>query len=542
MNKLIKVTFLVLMLFEIGQMVFGAKIYKKWKNAKTVCSSTENVQIKSITFTDTATIIDLLAVNNPTDIVFKSSTFLLCDSITAMIKSVKGYELGKMIPVANKTVPLTLIFNPLPKKTERFELIGGLNPNDLRFLGITDGKKPYQVKPYAYNDHDLDSFRQNFYHTDTATIRGRMIWWPEEGIEGFGLLVDNSDAVTMKEDPWVINVNKDGTFEHKMVISQPVLRYASDDSLSVQFPFFIEPGQTLDIEIYSTGMATYKDASGKALEWGNIGLFSPQLFNNMGNVNDKVHADKVNFKEFAQIIENKRKELLKALDYVAEMAEYSSLDYQLAKCEIDAVCSECLFVYIDNRLGFQDIKKVYVEAMADERREMFNPDNYFMLREMAYNDPLLTSVPCYSTLENSYQYAPILCKEKYFLDEEDAFYEVERAKRILEIDKKIFGSKLSSVLMKSAMLNDLLTYASCCSEVHITFSDSIPLESQTEQLKLVQKLKEDMFCQRVLLIDNPFFQHLALKAWADAREEVKIHELPDCEATIALRKLTDKYL
>lgn len=104
-------------------MTGGAKVYQKWKHTTALTSQSCRLQVQSVIFNDTTTVVELLSVNSPTNVVFSPVTLLMSNSTTADMKGIKQGKLGQELPVANKTVPITLVFEPLPKQVESFYII-----------------------------------------------------------------------------------------------------------------------------------------------------------------------------------------------------------------------------------------------------------------------------------------------------------------------------------------------------------------------------------------------------------------------------------
>lgn len=236
-KRLTRLTLIALILLSAIQTTCGAKVYKTWKKPCVLNDNLGCLKLKSVIFTDTATIMQFVSENNPGPIRFQPFTFLINDDNEKpyIIKGCKEYKLGEWMPVENKVVPVTLWFEPMPKDTKVFDLYEAMLPNSFRMLGVIN-KKPYQVKHYAFSEDSIKEVHKNFFHTDTATIRGRIEGW--SGYEGKSLIIFHKNPVTCESEPWVIFVNKDGSFERKVVIDCPVLEYAHVDDVAVFFLTF----------------------------------------------------------------------------------------------------------------------------------------------------------------------------------------------------------------------------------------------------------------------------------------------------------------
>lgn len=545
MKRLTRLTLIALILLSAIQTTCGAKVYKTWKKPCVLNDNFGCLKLKSVIFTDTATIMQFVSENNPGPIRFLPCTLLMYDGNEKpyFIKGCKEYKLGEWMPVENKVVPVTLWFEPMPKDTKVFDLYEGMLPNSFMMLGVTN-KKPYQVKHYAFSEDSIKEVHKNFFHTDTATIRGRIKGWP--GYEGKSLTVFHKNPVTCESEPWVIFVNKDGSFERKVVIDCPVLEYAHVDDVAVFFPYFLLPGHTLDITFYPNGITLYNDSLGNNLPWGAIGCFSPILFNFSGIPQAYQFKDKVDFKHFAAMLDGDMNDKLKLLDYVAERMGYGQLDYYLTRLDILAQHATELMEYTYyNGKNTYDKNVDSLIAVNDSIAQLYDVSNYSLLRKLPLQDELLLSVPNYDMLQNRYQYMPLMRKAMNDCYAKDEYEAVDSAK--IEVDKKLLGVSEPSMLMKSSLTKDYVfklkhDNVDSVTMDQVDWDEEYPTqESREAQLKVINKTAKDRFFKNVSMIKHPFFEAKVKDAYENSHSRSITQPLPECDAATNLRKHTDKY-
>ena len=543
MKRLTRLTLIVLILLGAVQTKCGAKVYKAWKKPCVLNANLGCLKLKSVVFTDTATIVQFVSENNPKPIHFFPFTFLMNENKETpyFIKGCKEYKLGELMHVENKVVPVTLFFEPMPKETEVFDLYESMLPNAFKMLGVTN-KKPYQVKHYAFSEDSIKEVRRNFFHTDTATIRGRIVGWP--GYEGKSLTVYHNNAVTCESEPWVILVNKDGSFERKVVIDCPTLEYAHVDDVSVFFPYFLLPGHTLDITYYANGVVQYNDSLGNNLPFGVIGVFSPIHFDDIPSAYE--FKDKIDFKHFAAMLDSDMKNKLSILDYVAERMEYGQLDYYLTRLNIMANYASVLldYAYYKSRNTY-DKNIDSLIAVNDSIAQLYDVSNYSLLRKLPVQDELLLSVPNYYMLQNRYQYSPLMRKVQDDCYAKNEYEAVDSAK--IEVDKLLLGVSEPSMLMKSSLTNDFIFKLKHDNVDNATMDqvdwdkDFPTQESRETQLKVINKTLKDNFFRKVAMIKHPFFEAKVKDVYEYCHNQSIVQPLPECNAATILRKHIDMY-
>jgi hypothetical protein len=162
---------------------------------------------------------------------------------------VKEFNVDSPIPVDEHDVAsMTLVFEPMPSTTTYFDMLEGFGSNADHVWGISDANKPLVVKPYEVNEQKVSEFRRDYFRTDTANIKGR-ISSEELAKEINSLNILNRNVFTGEDEPIVIEVKADGTFEKKFVLQYPIYNKFFVNERFIDKPFIIKPGDKLNFDI-----------------------------------------------------------------------------------------------------------------------------------------------------------------------------------------------------------------------------------------------------------------------------------------------------
>ena len=240
-----------------------------WEKPSYVSTSISRLKLNSVEFHDTATIVKA-SIDHPDKYIGNSMHLYGEDNKNYKLKFIKEFKVDNPIPVdEHDFASMTLVFEPMPSTTTYFDMLEGFAKNSDWVLGISDTKKPLQIKPYALNEEKVEAFRKDFFHTDTTCIKGRIKGYSRS--LGYNtLIIYNSNSFTGEDDPINIEINEDGTFERKFVLHYPILHGLCSDDGSLCVFFLIKPGQTLNFLIDSFGNATVTDSSGNQSEYSAI--------------------------------------------------------------------------------------------------------------------------------------------------------------------------------------------------------------------------------------------------------------------------------
>ena len=249
---------LLTLIIVLGAVCGWAKKAVVWNNPALLYSSESYFRVKSVAFSDTATVVELLVINPQYNIRFESETFLRGDGDRRyMIKYCKEYPLDQWMPVEKKPETLlTLVFEPMPARQKAIDLLEGYGARNFKFYGIHDARKPLKIKPFPYDENAISDFRKSFFTTDSVCVRGRFEEVPSDRVG----IIYYTDVLAHKACPIAVTVNDDGTFERKFKVEHPLADNICFKNTIV--PFIVAPGHTVDITIHKNGSMEYTDENG----------------------------------------------------------------------------------------------------------------------------------------------------------------------------------------------------------------------------------------------------------------------------------------
>ena len=511
-----------------------------WQKPYYVSTTISRFNLQSVELNDTATIITA-QIKSPEIII--SSDFRLDgeDGKSYKVKYCKEFALDAPIPIDDKGVAsMTLVFEPMPLTTSFFDMLEGLGRRQDRVMGISDTKNPVQIKPYALNEEKINELRKDFFHTDTACIKGKVKGsLLSNGITSFN--VSHYNCLTGESEPIDIQINEDGTFEQKFVLHYPIFNYLGAEDAPINIPFFIKPGETLNFDINWHGSAEVKtivtDSSGKPAPYSALSTKLP-LYNRDSRCKALRSYYNLGFKSYSKHLEEAYNAAITTHDYLAARYHYNDIEYLLGKLEIQYGFALDLVSY---EMGNDKVRSSYLgQELPDSISEVFNPENYSFLRKIPYNDIISLCVWRYYGFSANYGDGRMI--NEGLIDCPASMVD----EIIMSRDKEVFGEKNISLPFIIHYLADFYkqgkkgkhNYLNIKSELMNKFfgnSLDVKVEEAIAEIKRrANAVKAEMH--------NPMFEALIDK-YVDAglNDKILTYTLPDCDATNILRKITDKY-
>lgn len=534
-----------------------AKKTVKWENPTTLSSNVKYLNVKSVEFSDTATIVELIT-SHPTNIF----SFLDCTNLIGdvgkqyKIKYCKEMGLNKWSPNWSRDGAVyTLVFEPMPLNTKVFDFVEGWATYSFRFLGISDSKKTLKIKPFAYNENNTKYMRKNFFKTDTACIKSVVEGYSRsQGYTSFMVCRENN--LTGQDQPIVIGINEDGSFEQKIILDTPLYSRAFSDR-GVSFMFFVKPGQTLNVVLHKDGTVDYSDPTGKDIECKNALKYMPSFLDYYDYTNFGSDLKNLDFVNYGKKIDTCLNKTLNKLNYFANRFNYNDNDYLLAKNNIIIEAVSRFMDYPVYKDEYNKYKYNHIDLPENHPyRQILDVANYDLLRKIPHDDSFILSIDEYGSLQNRYLYSDVLSTSHTYnmINEKGdsilAYYTVSNYDSLLvNRDKEIWGEKTPSLLMKVHILNEIYyNYGKSMfdgDDMVDTYKkynlDADEATLQQVKEKYINEKKIEFQKLRALLHDE------SLEAKADEIFENYInnsglvYELPEGEATNILRKITDKY-
>lgn len=529
----------------------------RWEKPYVLHADINYLKLHSVEFSDTATIVELSTENPQSPFYILSWIYLRGDDDKKYkIKYCKECRLNELLTAerfANKeNNTLTLVFEPMPKNTTTLDMLTVFNVYEFRFFGIAKSKKSVKIKPFKYNEQNTTCLRENFFKKDTAYIKGVIEGYsPDMRINSFS--VYHSNPLTNRDEPFSFEIKEDGTFEQKVVLSHPILELALPKNQLLAFYFLIRPGHTLNVVMHEDLTVDYYDESNKEVEYKEVLRFMPNAINGYNSQEFKQDVKTLNFVEYSRKIDSLQNKAMDLLNYYANRYHYSDCDYLIAKTETQLSFAKKLMDYCI----YKNLKPNNgMPAKDNPYYQVIDIDNYSALKKIPYNDSIMLCCKTYSSLQEHYSYNRVFkhhTTERIVTDNGDtinAYYNnTEKSDSICaEIDKKLFSTKEMSVPMKIHLLRSL--YNKYKTPINIDGyineykqnnpnADSIEIQRAKDTFVEETKKTYQKRCE--------YFQDKNFEAKADEifnkflYDTSATYELPDCEATTLLRKITDKY-
>ncbi|MBP5346682.1 MAG: thioredoxin family protein [Bacteroidales bacterium] len=496
---------------------FGARIKSTlWEHPSVLVAKQDYLKVQSVQLSDTATEVTIHVLQHNGGFTFNRRTYLLGDDGRHYpIRSGKGITLGKFIQCHERDTVVTLVFDPVPRKSQSIDLIEGAGSGDFLLLGIHDGKKPLQVKPRTIDEKLFDPMRRNFFHSATATLQGHIEGYKQkEERQAFTLYITN--VLTKQSQPYSLSINDDGTFKQELDLDYPIYTSARCHNIGREFYIFLKPGQTLDVTLHPDGTASYKDLSGHGWEFDKLmdidivylsmGIYGYQDF--------QTDREELGARAFQQKLE-KCFELTDSLfNYLAHRMGYNDFDYKFA---LLITRHRVLSWYMDY-------------FMHDQDTTMTIAQKYAPLVRLADNDVLQLCTESYSSILNRYSFAGFMREGSpyYYIDQQYASDSLRRA-----ADAALYGEGSPSWLSRADLLNRI--YYDYGSHTRDVKKDSLA------EREAVARLEAD-FQKRMTLQDLPFFREKAEKVFRRYIEYTDLaYDLPEGEVSDMFRRITDRY-
>ena len=518
-----------------------------WEKPSYVSTSISCLKLNSVEFHDTATIVKA-SIEHPDRYIGNSMHLYGEDNKNYKLKFIKEFKVDNPIPVDERGfASMTLVFEPMPSTTTFFDMLEGLAYNNDWVLGISDAKKPLQVKPYALNEEKIEAFSKDFFHTDTTCFKGRIDGY-SRSLGYSSLIIYKGNILTGEDDPISIEINEDGTFERKFVLYYPILSLlTSDDLSSLNVPFLVKPGQTLNFFIGSYGNAIVTDSSGNQSEYSAITSSMPIY--ERDSKHKALDANEFRLKNYSKRVEEAYENALVTHDYLADRFHYNDIEYYMGKLFMQIGYGfKISYYWMENRT----IKKNGANDVPDSLKDVKYPENYSFMRKLPLNNPLAIGICMYDWFAHHLIIGPVYLEgEGYYKDSKDGkkyiLYEDSIADSLkMNIDKAIFGRDEISLPMKTEYLHKFYRESRNGRYNFINIKSELARNHPADSLDiLVNGRIESIKCRAEKI--KAAFHDPKLESLLDEYVNYGINDrqitytLPDCEATTILKKITDKY-
>ena len=403
----------------LASMAGQAKTFKNIKAPESMtCVNVYQGDLKArqVIMRDTATTI-YFTMEYPKEQYFrfsKDSYLLDEDGNRYPLRSAEGLKLdaGLQMPESG-TMDFTMHFEPLPKKVQIFDFIEGDGEGAFMLLGIHD-KKYKVVAPTFQELSDANPYQvpADWFKTDTITIRGRIEGWDAQKFGFTSLECFFVDVFESGDQIQVFDIADDGTFEKKFQASYPVYNMLFTRQSKFGFSeilFFARPGETVDVTMRPNANGQYEciynsGSSRDVTRWMKLKMTIGNLSRSIANFKGKIS-------EVGEVAERTWQDMLYRLQRESRRLHFTPQEMQLALADLQV---NFAYAFMDFPMYRQhDIVK-YEQCDGGYRMDILDsaewkafsqPENYWPLHRVDFNNPLLLSTANFPILLNRIQYA-----------------------------------------------------------------------------------------------------------------------------------------
>ena len=555
-----------IILFALVAMAGQAKTYKTIKNPVSMAHNIYGGELKAreVIFRDTATTVHFtMEYPKGQSFQFVSSSYLMDeDGNRYPLHSAEGLKLNTWVQSPESGVTyFTMHFESLPKKVQIFDFIEGDGSGAFKLLGIHD--KKYKIKfPTMQEIAEANPWTlpADWFKTDTVTIRGRIEGFNAERL-GFDMLhcyykdeFEKGDAVQ------VLNIAPDGTFYKKFKISYPFRQLFWTKEAKTQFdeiPFFARPGETIDItvRIHEDGRYDYTFNSGSSRDVERWLRSSDEY----SDIFRPLSAFKGKLEEGNCLAESVWQNAMYRLQTVSRRKHYTPMEMQLALADIHTDFIERYLSYVDNHasdlIKYEERDGKWNAEIVDsiEYEKVYDTKNYYPLRHIDFDNPLLLASQDFTFTLNRIQYANYVSNRKY--------KGLRNENGGMEVNFKNYSTALSNYLAalrdlmgtdKDNMMVQLCAYKDMLSDFDNWVDDDIITQWLSEDTTANADRKKEvidnwptrnkMLSLYLACFTNPYIHQKAEQFCAYKKSQTNLATpLPDAPMADLIRSLCAKY-
>ena len=530
MTTTMKQTIAILSLLMISVSCWAKKTVV-WSQPSCLYISASYFSVRSVAFSDTATVVTLQTNHAQNSVRFSHATFLRADDGRHYaVRYCKEYALDEWMPVDRQSESVvTLVFEPIKGRQRALDLLEGYAVNDFKFFGIHDASKPMKLQPFPYESKEVKDFRASFFTSDSVCIRGRFEVLPADRVG----TIEHRDIFSGRDFPLAVTVNDDGTFERRFKVDHPVAYSLYFEQTSI--PFIALPGMTVNILVNENGEVDYTVGEGRPHPFARLlqhGFHDLTSYDYRAFREDTKQLD---FKAFAQKMERVAQTDVRLLDYLARRYELSPLEYAVAKTSalLGAACH------------FLDFEMMVRDSRTDSvlQAQMNEPENYRLLKQLIVDDRLVLMFQRYDIFQNRYSYMDLIMKSAWKVDEGGVYAERSHAEAdsmALSLDRNMFGQDEPSVLVKVHLLNVLQQRLN--ESVTVAYANDNTAVDKEKIRAQLDREAEDAYRLTKSELTEPFYQKMADKIYQHYLDTKDFtYCLPMNQATLILRKITDRF-
>ena len=397
----------------------------------------------------------------------------------------------------------------------------------------------------------------DWFTTDSVTIRGRIEDYDAERL-GFSAMECYLHDVTVKDrGSLTMDINPDGTFEKRFVLSYPMkLSFSASYKAKTDFdriPFFARPGEVVDVTVRQNELGKYEcfynGGSSKDVErWLKTDLQLMKLTRPLSYF-------KGTLAEANQMADTTWQKLVDRFGAVSRREQFTPLETRLAMAEIQSAFAWAYLDYVmyhgDNLMEWV-LRDGSLQAEISDSTEWLyfsNPENYTALRRIDFNNPWLMTYDNFHVLINRIQFSKYVYTRKYEgVSDGHGFYEttVQNETKILSntVDAlcAMLGTDSHNLTVQLCIYTDLLgnfnSWRQYEEELLEVLADTTVTETEKQDFPTLTK----MYPLYLAALTHPHIHKKAEQFRADKMAQAELATpLPGNPAADLIRQMSAKY-
>lgn len=476
------------------------------------------------------------------------------------LRSAEGITLNKYIESTGPT-DFVLHFEPMPKQVQVFDYREADDSRSFFLLGIHDKKVRLKVPTMKeLAEANPWTVPADWFKTDTITVRGRIEGY-DAGQFGFTSMECYFEDVFEKDDATlVLDIADDGTFCKKFQTSYPVCQtfYTGDSKVGFSdMPFYARPGETIDITVK-------KDEQGKYVCFytGGSSHDARRWLRSNNAVSDvllPLGFFKGTFDEANALSDKVWQNAMYCLQAVSRREHYTPMEMQLALADVQTRFAEYYMSYAMQRefalMKQEERDGVYYTEILDsaEWQKLFDCKNYYQLRRVDFDNPLLFASSDYPYLLNRVQFAkPVTDRKHMGMEDDNGFVTVNAENEQKQIArgyaalKELMGSDHDNLLAQLCTYKDMLSsfdyWRSNEDAIPRILADTTRAVAERETVAASLRAPDNMMPLYLSTFVHPYVHDKAeqFNAYKMAQTELS-SPLPDAPMAELIRSLSAKY-
>lgn len=515
--------------------------------ADNTCNHFQELRVKHVEFTDTATIITFYYKSKqPFYRISIGPQTYLSDGADRHYKALymTKHKLGDYFFSLPWGMTFKVGFEPMPKETRIFDIIGGLSSNCSKIYGIHNAE--YTVSKPEYSSSELleaERIRSTIFETGSVTVRGHIEEYDRN--QGQTIRLNYSDYMAGKDNTFALDIDSDGHFELSFDVHS-FMGGALVDHNQNWHEFIAQPGDTLEMTIYPDGSHSISLSGGRQYLLADFDRIDGGV-----NVIDEYRFMRSKLTKIDRIQDYAsecRERGRHYTAYIASKYHLSAFEYQYANIMME---NDVLKYYLTRRTDisrYRSLLKIgnklihydeYLRLKEKQNKEMCPPETWELIAGFTANDSLMMVMPAQWMIFNYYKFDPAFDAGDVSLDSLEGrfnntslyFLESSLTDSVhLANDMRLFGAQEPSLMGKICVMQDM--------ESHL---NNLNKYADQEGLDADSVLAAYMCRMKTLLNDANLSARADVIYQDFIRSQAPYWDLPECRGREVLQSILANY-